>query len=316
VGTIAVALLAGALAAIALRLVLVVPTSSRIRAALEPHQRAFATTRQLPVRRSLLQRLFEATEAAFSGKTAWRALERRLDRSGVKLDAARFLYLSLGLSLLLGFLAALAGVSVAVTILLMLIALGLPYLGISFAAGRRMRSVEDQLPETLDSLAGLLKGGQSLQQALQTVASDGRPPISTEVAYALREIELGLSVNDALANMAARIRSRDLDFVVTAIAIQNQIGGSLAGLFEQVSETVRERHLFARRVQSLTASGRLTAYVLFAMPFFAAGILSLGNHGYLRPLFHTAAGAVMLSIALVLMAVGSLLLRRIVAFKT
>ena len=122
-------------------------------------------------------------------------------------------------------------------------------------------------------------------------------------------------MDEALDEMADRVGSKNLEFVITAVTIQRQVGGSLAGLFDMVAEAVRNRQQFARKIRSLTAMGRMSAYVLCGLPFFLAGFLTLINPSYMAPLFHTSAGHTLCLISVVQMAIGSLMLKKIVSFK-
>jgi tight adherence protein B len=122
-------------------------------------------------------------------------------------------------------------------------------------------------------------------------------------------------MDDALADMAGRVGSEDLTFVVTAVTIQRQIGGSLAGLFDMVADTVRQRQQFARKIKGLTAMGRVSAYVLVGLPFFMAAIVTVMNASYMAPLYHTGIGHVLIGSGLVMMALGSLMLKKIVSFR-
>ena len=131
----------------------------------------------------------------------------------------------------------------------------------------------------------------------------------------LTETQLGKPMDNALGDMAGRVGSENLTFVVTAVTIQRQIGGSLAGLFDMVADTVRQRQQFARKVKSLTAMGRMSAYVLVGLPFFMAGIVTLMNPSYMNPLYHTGLGHAMVIGTLVMMTLGSLMLKKIVSFK-
>ena len=109
--------------------------------------------------------------------------------------------------------------------------------------------------------------------------------------------------------------SKNFEFAITAVTIQRQVGGSLATLFDMVSETVRNRQQFARKIRSLTAMGRMSAYTLVAIPFFIAGMVSLINRDYMHPLFHTHAGHMLLLVGLGMMCFGSLILKKIVSFR-
>ncbi len=105
------------------------------------------------------------------------------------------------------------------------------------------------------------------------------PPASKEFKRVLTETSLGRPMDDALAEMAERVGSKNLSFVVTAVTIQRQVGGSLAGIFDMVADTVRNRQQFARKIRSLTAMGKMSAYVLLGLPFFIAGALTLDEPG-------------------------------------
>jgi tight adherence protein B len=122
-------------------------------------------------------------------------------------------------------------------------------------------------------------------------------------------------MDEALAEMSDRIGSKNLSFVLNAVNIQRQIGGSLAGLFDIVAETVRQRQQFARKIRSLTAMGRMSAYVLVGLPFGVALLISVVSPSYMTPLWHTSTGHELVGSALVMIAFGSLILKKIVSFK-
>jgi tight adherence protein B len=144
---------------------------------------------------------------------------------------------------------------------------------------------------------------------------EGQPPASTEFKRVLTETRLGRPMDDALQDMATRIGSKNVSFVVTAVTIQRQVGGSLAGIFDMVAEAVRNRQQFARKIRSLTAMGRASAYVLVGIPFFILAASTLINPEYMDPLYHTSTGHKLMLLGLVMMAVGSLMLKKIVSFK-
>jgi tight adherence protein B len=115
--------------------------------------------------------------------------------------------------------------------------------------------------------------------------------------------------------MAERLGSKNFEFAITAVTIQRQVGGSLASLFDMVADTVRQRQQFARKIRSLTAMGKMSAYTLIGLPFFLMGAISVLNSGYLHPLFHTSPGHMLLIVGVVMMMVGSAILKKIVSFK-
>ena len=131
----------------------------------------------------------------------------------------------------------------------------------------------------------------------------------------LTETRLGRPMDQALQDMAARIGSDNFEFVITAVTIQRQVGGSLAGLFDMVADTVRNRQQFAKKIKGLTAMGRASVYVLIGLPFFIALALTLLNSEYMRPLWHTSQGHKLILTMFVMIGVGSLILRKIVNFR-
>ena len=141
---------------------------------------------------------------------------------------------------------------------------------VRFKAQRAAEAFENQLPDLLITIAASLKAGHSFRQGIQSVVDEGAEPAAKEFKRVLTETQLGKPMDDALADMAERVGSKNLTFVITAVTIQRQIGGSLAGLFDMVAETVRQRQQFARKIRGLTAMGRMSAYVLVGLPFFIA----------------------------------------------
>ena len=131
----------------------------------------------------------------------------------------------------------------------------------------------------------------------------------------LTETRLGRPMDAALADMAQRIGSKNFEFVITAVTIQRQVGGSLASLFDMVADTVRNRQQFAKKIKGLTAMGRASAYVLIGLPFFVAFMLTLLNSEYMRPLWHTSTGHKLIITMFVMIGIGSLVLRKIVNFR-
>jgi tight adherence protein B len=180
---------------------------------------------------------------------------------------------------------------------------------------KRAKAFENQLPDLLTTIAASLKAGHSFKHGLQSVVDESNPPASTELRRVLTETGLGRPLDDALEEMAARVGSENFEFVITAITIQRQVGGSLATLFDMVAETVRQRQQFARKIRSLTAMGRMSAYTLVAIPFFIAGMVMLTNKSYLTPLIHTSLGHILIGLGLTMMTIGSLVLKKIVSFK-
>jgi tight adherence protein B len=259
--------------------------------------------------------LMRATENAFGHLRFWHKVHRLLERADLPLRTVEFLYITLGSSFLVGFLGAASGQSSFFILGGFAVGAAAPFGYVTFKAKRRLRAFDNQLPDILLTAAASLKAGHSFRQSLQTVADEGQPPASKEFQRALAEARLGRAMDSALVEMAERVGSKDLDFVITAITIHSQVGGSLAGLFDMVAEAVRQRQQFARKISGLTAMGRASAYVLVGLPFATCLLLTLINRELMDPLYHTSTGHLMIFTGLTMMGIGSLLLKKIVSFK-
>jgi tight adherence protein B len=264
-----------------------------------------------------LGRLYAATERRFGEREQWKALENLLQRAASPMLAVQFVYLSIGAAVALAVLAAIISLPVLLVVFAFAAGAVVPYAVISTLASRRLRTIDRQVPDVLNTMAALLKGGQSLRQALQNVADEGPSPISEEFARSMGDVELGLPIQTALEELARRVGSATLAFVVTATTIQLQAGGTLATLYEEIADTVIERRNFELRAKAATATGRVSGYVMMALPFFAVAELAIfGTSDYTHTLFHTGAGAAMLILSALLLTVGGLVMRSLIRFKT
>ncbi|MBA2615386.1 MAG: VWA domain-containing protein [Actinobacteria bacterium] len=267
-------------------------------------------------RLALAAGVFTATEKTFGHFNLWKRLASLLERADLPFRTVELVYVMCASAMIVGLMAAAFGPPA----LVVLCALGagalLPYGLVSFRARRRLKAFESQLPDLLTTIAGSLKAGHSFRQGIQAVVDEGQEPSSKEFKRVLAETRLGRPMDSALAEMSRRVGSPNLEFVLTAVTIQRKVGGSLAGIFDMVAETVRNRHQFARKVKGLTAMGRASAYVLIGLPFFIALLLTFVNGEYMQPLWHTSTGHKLLLLMLVMMGIGTLILRKIVSFRS
>jgi tight adherence protein B len=240
-------------------------------------------------------------------------LNTKLDAAGLTAKPAEWVLLQIGLGLGAG----LAGYLVTsgnlmITVLLLLVAGVLPWLYLGMKASKRIRAFQGQLADALQLLAGGLKAGLSFAQSLDTIVREGVEPMAGEFRRALVQARLGMGVEDALDTVADRMESDDLRWVVMAVRIQREVGGNLAELLLTVATTLRERDYLRRQVRSLSAEGRLSAYVLCAMPFVFLAYMTAVNPSQLSDMFHTAIGIALCVIGLLLMAVGVFWMSRVV----
>jgi tight adherence protein B len=261
------------------------------------------------------ERFGDSLEQAFANVKQFKMLQKLIERADVPWRAGELVAASAGCAFFLGMLLAVAAGSPLLALVGMAVGFALPIGVVYMKASSRLGKFENQLPDLLITIAASLKAGHSFRQGIQSVVEEGAEPAAKDFKRVLNETQLGKPMDDALADMADRVGSANLSFVVTAVTIQRQIGGSLSGLFDMVAETVRQRQQFARKIRSLTAMGRMSAYVLVGLPFFIAGVVSLLNPTYMAPLYHSGVGHGMIIGGLVSMAIGSLMLKKIVSFR-
>jgi tight adherence protein B len=266
-------------------------------------------------RSPLFQQLLIGTERLMGRLKYWKKAGFLLQQADLPLRAAELFYIQLGLGAALGILSTMFGAPWIISLIAFGAGLLAPHMYVARKAGKRLKAFEGQLPDTLVAVAASLRAGHSFAQAMSTIVKDGGEPAAKEFQRVETETRLGRSTDDALQGMADRLASRNFEFVVLAVNIQRQVGGSLAEILDMVADTVREREQFSRKVRALTAMGRASAYVLVGMPFFIAIALSLMNWRYMSPLFDTGAGHIMIIIGLFLIGLGTLILRKMVNFR-
>jgi len=315
-GTLVIALIAGILLALALRVLFRKSKTEELRRRIRPHvgQEPEKTKRKRE-RPGVLRSLFASTEHVLGKSKQWSSLSRLLERGDVPLKTVEFAYIILASGLFLGFVFSVFGLSGIFLFVAFLLGAMLPVGFVWRKSKKRLAAFDEQLPDLLMAVAASLKAGHSFKQGIQTLVEEAQDPAKKEFQRVLAESSLGRPIEAALADMAERLGSKNFSFIVTAVTIQNQVGGSLAGLFDMVADTVRQRQMFARKIKALTAMGRASAYVLIALPIFLAMLLTAVNHKYMRPLFFSSAGHTLIIVGLVAMSIGSVILRKIVSFK-
>jgi tight adherence protein B len=176
---------------------------------------------------------------------------------------------------------------------------------------KRLKAFAESLPDTMQLLAGSLRAGFSLVQAVGAVAHEAAEPTASQLQLAFNENRLGRPIEDALDDVATRMQSPDLAWVVLAVRIQREVGGNLAELLDTVADTIAQRERVRREIRTLTAEGRLSAAVIGVLPFAVAAVLLVVNPDYLKPLVEEPIGVLMVVAALVLNITGFAWLRKV-----
>jgi Flp pilus assembly protein TadB len=242
-----------------------------------------------------------------------RGLAERLDRAGIARSPAdwvllcgcAWLALAATLTLLTG--DALVGIPIGV-----LAGWLVMRLTVSLRTGRRRAAFGEQLPDVLQLIAGSLQSGFSLPQALDTVVREDTQPAAGEFSRALAEARIGADLEDALSRVAERMDSIDLRWTVMAIRIQRDVGGNLAEVLRTTVGTMRERAYIRRQVRALSAEGRLSGYIVVGLPAGVGAWFFYSSPAYMRPLYTTPAGVLMLGGAVAGVVLGALWMRKII----
>jgi tight adherence protein B len=248
-----------------------------------------------------------ATSQGFGEK-----LDARLEAAGISLRSGEFVVATVGAGLLGAVIAAATLQNVLLAAVIGVLSALAPMVVLRTALTRRADKMREQLPDVLTIMASSLRAGHSFLQALDTTAREIPEPANVEFQRLVAEIRLGRPAEDALEALADRVGSPDFRWAVLAVNIQREVGGNLAEILDNVSDTLRERAMMRRQIRVLTAEGRLSAWVLSILPFAIALYMFAVNPKYISLLFTKQIGLFMLGVGGVLMVLGVLWMKKIV----
>jgi tight adherence protein B len=201
----------------------------------------------------------------------------------------------------------------------LLVGYWLPKFWLKRRQGKRLKAFNSGLADTIMLIANSLRAGSSFLQSVEMVVRESQPPISTEFSRVIREVNLGLPLDEALANLSRRVKSDDLDLMTTAIAIHHQVGGNLAEILDTIAYTIRERVRIKGEIRTLTAQQRMSGYVVGFLPVALVLLLSVIAPTFMAPMLQKPpellglpAGVFILGIGGIMMGIGFILIRRIV----
>ena len=237
-------------------------------------------------------------------------LSKRLSGAGSSFKPAEWLLVHGGIAIGAAF-AGLVFKGGALMIVGLVVGAALPWWWLRRKHSKRQAAFNAQLAETLTLMSGGLSAGLSLPQAVDTVVREGQEPMASELRRALVEQRLGVTIEDALDGVGDRMESQDFAWVVMAVRIQREVGGNLAELLTTVSDTLREREYLRRQVRVLSAEGRFSGYVLAALPPIMFVYMLIVRPDFIRPLYTTGTGYVMIGIAVALLAAGQFVMSRL-----
>jgi tight adherence protein B len=199
--------------------------------------------------------------------------------------------------------------------LVFVVGASLPYLWLSRVRASLLKSFTRALPDAIELMARALRAGHSIKQAIELIAEQSPEPLSGEFAQVHQEQKFGLPFRDALLTMSKRVASRDLHFFITAILVQKETGSDLIEILDRTTVVIRDRIRVEGQVKTYTAQGRLTGWILSILPVVLLTIISLVSPDYSMILFHDPVGQKLLLGGAVMIIIGGLMIRKIVAVE-
>lgn len=304
---------------ILLLLFLLLEYRSRNRRALARRMRYYAggmDTQEKPKeQKSLKERFMDVLHSGgkyLSNIRHARGLDFKMQKAGIPLLGTEFLIL-LGISFLLtAVIAGLISRKWYIGVIMAIVVVMAEWIYVLLKTDRREAAFTNQMGDCLMMVANAMRAGFSFLQAMDLVSKEMEPPISDEFKHVMRDIGLGASVERALDDMDKRVGSPDFSLVVTAVLIQQQVGGDLAHILDTISDTIQDRIRMRREVRTLTSQGRMSGWVLAILPFGLGALISVMNPSYMEPLFTERVGQIAIGVAVVMVLIGFFVIQRIV----
>jgi tight adherence protein B len=250
-----------------------------------------------------------------SSMTNLGGLEKLLQQANSQMPLGVFLMVSAVLGVAGMVVAAFMDYPLFVAVGIGLVCLMLPLMKMKMQRASRFKEFERQLPEALDLMARALRAGHAFSVGMKMVGDEFSDPIGPEFSRTVEEISFGIDVPEAMNNLNERVISTDLKFFITALVVQRETGGNLAEIIEAISRLIRQRFELLGRVKALSAEGRLSGIVLFAMPFVMGGVLWWMNEDYMRLLIEDDLGIMAAGVAGLLMVFGAVVMKKMCDIK-
>jgi tight adherence protein B len=244
-----------------------------------------------------------------------RDAELLLRQADVSWSLQTLCILSLGMAVGLGSMMLIATGSVLTGAFATVVGAMLPIMYVRRRRTKRLNAFEEFLPESIDLVGRALRAGHPLSAGFKMAADDGPEPVAGEFRRIFEEQRFGLPLQDSLLGMADRINLVDVRILVTAILIQREVGGNLAEILDNLSAVVRARFTIRRQVRVYTAQGRMTGYLLSALPLIIFAILYALNGKYMSILFTDPVGKILVGVALSMQLIGFLWIRKIIKIE-
>lgn len=242
-------------------------------------------------------------------------LDMDLERANLLLKPKEFLLISFGALVVCFLIVLILGKGPLLSLLAGVGGLFLPKIYLKLRIMLRMSKARAQFADVLDTMVSCFKSGYGFSRAIQVVADNFDDPWSTELNKVVTEMNFGATQEDALLSLAKRIPNPDVALFVTAVLIQKETGGNLAELLSTLSHTIRERYKLLSKVNALSAQGKLSAIIVFCIPFGLAGVFTLIMPEMMANFVHNPIGVVLIGFACVMQAIGGVVLKKIVSLE-
>ncbi len=268
-----------------------------------------APAKAAPARR--VSPLGERLDRAVAERGFARNIRTQLARANVKLTVGEYLAAIIIATVGLAALAFLLRRDPLLTLAAGVVGFFLPRFYISYLQGKRLKAFNDQLGDILNMLVSGIRAGYSVLQAMEAISKEMGPPASEEFARLVREVQLGIPMSQALDNLLRRVPSDDLDMTITAIKVQQEVGGNLAEVLDNISFTIRERVRIKGEIRALTAQARASAYIVSLLPVAVAVMVYMINPKFMGKMFTHPCGWIMLGVAVAGIVSGFFITRKI-----
>ena len=238
---------------------------------------------------------------------------RTLDAMYLTMTPQQIVYLSLLCMLVVGIVVGVTTANPLLALALGAVAFLAPEITIRLLKWRRDRRFNEQLVDSLVAMGNALRAGHSLPAALELIAREAEKPMDQEMRLVVQEMRLGVPIDDALKNLYSRMPSDDLDILITSILISREVGGNLADLFDNIADTIRDRHRIEGKIASLTAQGKLQGAVIALLPIVIGVFLNAWSPELMRPMISDWRGMIMLGLVVTMEVIGGYMIYRIVS---
>lgn len=248
----------------------------------------------------------------FAAKSYTRKLEAELSKADVLLRGEEFIGLNILVTLAGGLIGFMLFGGISQALLLGFIGLLIPGMLVKHKKKARLNKLNEQISDSITVMTNSMRAGYSFQQALDLVGREMSGPLAVEFRRTLREINLGSTTEQALLNLIQRAESNDLELMLTAVLIQRQIGGNLAEIFDNISNSIKDRIRLKGEIKTLTAQGRISGLMIGLLPVALFGILILISPDYIGILLKESSGRIIMGSAVVSEIIGFLMVRKVV----